>query len=129
LYFGKATCSTCHRVGNEGGVIGPDLTKVGAIRTARDLVESLVVPSATIAQRYETYTVITDAGRVFTGVLARQTPELVVLHDASGAELRIRTDTIDEMEMSKRSIMPETTIKTLVREEVRDLLAFLQSLK
>ena len=221
LYFGKATCSTCHRVGNEGGVIGPDLTKVGAIRTARDLVESLVVPSATIAQRYETYTVITDAGRVFTGVLARQTPELVVLHDASGAELRIRTrhdrrdgnvqafdharddhqdaraggsprsagvpaeskvtagawrhltalvdyetytvitdagrvftgvlarqtpelvvlhdasgaelrirtGTIDEMEMSKRSIMPETTIKTLVREEVRDLLAFLQSLK
>ena len=44
----KATCSTCHRVGNEGGVIGPDLTKVGAIRTARDLVESLVVPGATI---------------------------------------------------------------------------------
>ncbi len=50
LYFGKATCSTCHRIGNEGGTIGPDLTKVGAIRTARDLVESLVVPSATIAQ-------------------------------------------------------------------------------
>jgi putative heme-binding domain-containing protein len=129
LYFGKATCSTCHRVGNEGGAIGPDLTKVGAIRTARDLVESLVVPSATIAQRYETYTVITDAGRMFTGVLARQTPDLVVLHDASGAELRIRTDTIDEMEMSKRSLMPETTVKTLVREEVRDLLAFLKSLK
>ncbi len=66
---------------------------------------------------------------MFTGVLARQTPDLVVLHDASGAERRIRTNSIDEMEMSKRSIMPETTIKTLVREEVRDLLAFLQSLK
>ena len=64
-----------------------------------------------------------------SGVLTRQTPELVVLHDASGAELRTGTSTIDEMEMSKRSIMPETTIKTLVREEVRDLLAFLQSLE
>jgi putative heme-binding domain-containing protein len=129
LYAGKGTCSTCHRVGSEGGTVGPDLTKIGAIRSARDLVESLVLPSATIAQRYETYVVVTDAGRTFTGVLARQSPEVVVLNDASGAEIRIRKSEIDQMEMTKRSIMPETTIKTLTREEVRDLLAYLQSLK
>jgi putative heme-binding domain-containing protein len=129
LYSGKGTCSTCHRVGSEGGTIGPDLTKIGAIRSARDLVESLVLPSATIAQRYETYVVVTDSGRTFTGVLARQSPEVVVLNDASGAEIRIRKSEIDQMEMTKRSIMPETTIKTLTRDEVRDLLAYLQSLK
>ncbi|MHB8955106.1 MAG: PVC-type heme-binding CxxCH protein [Pirellulaceae bacterium] len=129
LFFGKGTCSACHRVGNEGGMIGPDLTTIGAIRSSRDLVESIVLPSATIAQRYETYVVLTDAGRTFTGVITRQSREVLVLTDASGAESRIRRDEIDEMEMSRRSIMPETTIKTLAREEVRDLLAYLQSLK
>jgi hypothetical protein len=52
-----------------------------------------------------------------------------VLSDASGAESRIRTDEIEEMAMTKRSIMPETTIQILAREEVRDLLAYLQSLQ
>jgi putative heme-binding domain-containing protein len=129
IFSGKGTCSTCHRVGHEGGTIGPDLTTIGAIRSAPDLVESLVVPSATIAQRYETYVVVTTAGRIFTGVIARQSPEIVVLHDASGAETRIRKDAIEEMELTKRSIMPETTIKILTREEVRDLLAYLQTLR
>lgn len=129
LFVGKGTCSTCHRVGNEGGTIGPDLTKIGAIRSGRDLVESLVLPSATIAQRYETYVVVTNAGRVFDGVLTRRSAEVIVLSGASGSESRIRTDEIDEMAISKRSLMPETTIKILTREEVRDLLAYLRSLK
>lgn len=91
--------------------------------------ESLVLPSATIAQRYETYVVVTDAGRAFDGVITRRSADVVVLSGASGSQSRIRKDEIDEMAMSKRSIMPETTIKTLTREEVRDLLAFLQSFK
>jgi putative membrane-bound dehydrogenase-like protein len=129
LFVGKGTCATCHRVGNEGGTIGPDLTKIGAIRSGRDLVESLVLPSATIAQRYETYVVVTNAGRVLDGVLTRRSAEVIVLSGASGSESRIRTDEIDEMAISKRSLMPETTIKLLTREEVRDLLAYLRSLK
>ena len=115
--------------GSEGGAIGPDLTTVGAIRSGRDLVESIAIPSATIAQRFETYVVLTDTGRLFTGVITRQSPEAIVVSDASGAESRIGRSEIDDMQMSRRSIMPETTIKNLTREEVCDLLAYLQSLK
>lgn len=61
--------------------------------------------------------------------ITRQSREIIVLSDASGAESRIRTDEIEEMAMTKRSLMPETTIQILAREEVRDLLAYLQSLR
>ena len=55
VFFGKkAACGACHRVGDEGGSVGPDLTKVGGIRAGRDLLESVVLPSATFAQGYET---------------------------------------------------------------------------
>ena len=43
----KAGCANCHQIGEQGGVLGPDLTKVGAIRAGRDLIESIVMPSAT----------------------------------------------------------------------------------
>ena len=68
----KAACSTCHRVGTSGGQIGPDLTTIGAIRAGRDLIESIVFPSSTIAQGFEQYTVITTEGRAISGTMARQ---------------------------------------------------------
>src|SRR5262249_31573385 len=44
FYSQKATCATCHRVGTEGGQIGPDLTRIGAIRAGRDILESILFP-------------------------------------------------------------------------------------
>ncbi len=129
LYFGKSTCSTCHTVGKEGGTIGPDLTTVGAIRSGRDLIESLLFPSATIAQKYETYVVVNDDGKIVQGILARQSKETIVLYDASGAELRLRKDGIEQMEVSRRSLMPEGVANVLARDEIRDLLAYLQTLR
>ena len=55
---------TCHRVGDEGGRVGPDLTRIGAIRSGHDLLESILWPSSTFAQGYEPYTVATADGRV-----------------------------------------------------------------
>src|SRR5207237_5967040 len=59
VFFEKAQCITCHRIWENGGRAGPDLTTIGAIRTGRDLLESIVVPSATIAQGYDTLNVTT----------------------------------------------------------------------
>ena len=84
----KTACSTCHRVGREGGQIGPDLTTIGAIRAGRDILESIVFPSSTIAQEFEQYLVVTTEGRVISGLMARQTADTVVLRDSSGAETR-----------------------------------------
>jgi len=126
FFGGKTACATCHRIGAEGGTIGPDLTKLGVIRAGRDILESILVPSSTIAQGYDPYVVVTTEGKTLHGVIARQTAELVVLRDASGAELHLRQDRIQEMRRAATSIMPEGLERALSRDELRDLLAFLQ---
>jgi putative membrane-bound dehydrogenase-like protein len=129
FYGKKVACATCHRIGNEGGQIGPDLTKVGAIRAGGDILESIVLPSSTIAQGFEPYVVATKDGKVMNGIIARQTADTLFLRDSAGAELRVPKDQVQEMTRSATSIMPEGLERSITKDEFRDLLAFLQSLK
>jgi putative membrane-bound dehydrogenase-like protein len=129
LFLGKLACATCHRVGKHGGLVGPDLTRIGAIRSGRDLIESLVLPSATIAQGYETYDVTLADGESLTGIRVRQPDEAFVLRDSSGAETRLQPSQVQKAERLQTSLMPEGLVSNLAEQERRDLLAYLQSLK
>ncbi|MEO6434354.1 MAG: c-type cytochrome [Tepidisphaeraceae bacterium] len=125
----RVACATCHRVGDTGGLIGPDLTKVGAIRSGRDILESIVFPASTMAQGYENYVLTLQGGPVLTGIISEKTAESVVLRDSSGAERRLAADQITNMRRDRVSMMPEGLDGALTPEDFRDLLAFLQSLK
>ena len=125
----KAACSTCHRVGDEGELVGPDLSKIGAVRAGRDLLESVLYPSSTFAQGYETFLIATTDGAVHEGVIVRQSSEAVTLRTAARALIRLDTDSVDEMRRATVSIMPRGLENTLTKTELRDLLAYLQSLK
>jgi putative heme-binding domain-containing protein len=128
VFFGaKVACATCHRLGDSGGRIGPDLTRIGAIRSGHDLLESILWPSSTFAQGYESYTVATADGRVLGGMIARQDATVLVLRDSSGADTRLRRDDIEELSRTETSLMPEGLGRSLTRDEFRDLLAFLQA--
>jgi putative heme-binding domain-containing protein len=129
FFSSKTACSTCHQVGAEGGRIGPDLTRIGAIRAGRDIVESIVFPSSTIAQEYEQYAVVTTDGRTISGIMAREAAETIVLRDSGGAETRLRRDQVEEMSRQTASIMPERLEQQLSPQEFRDLLAYLQNLR
>jgi len=129
LFFDRATCHACHRIGNRGGNVGPDLTKIGAIRSGRDLLESIVLPSATFTQGYETYLATLKDGGTLTGIQVRETGDELVLRDASGAEDRLAKSQITSLERMKLSLMPEGLLQALTRDEVRDLMAYLQSMK
>lgn len=129
LFAGKATCSTCHQVGERGGLVGPDLTRIGAIRSGRDLIESLVVPSATFAQGYDTYVVELRNGESFSGVRVRQLDEPFVLREAGGNEIRLDPREIESVRRAATSVMPAGLLQVLTRDEVGDLLAYLQSLR
>lgn len=130
VFLGKrALCSTCHRVGAEGGEVGPDLTRVGAIRAGRDILEAIVAPGSTIAQGYEQYTIVTRGGQLVSGVVSRQTTETVVVRAASGAAIQLPRAEIEQMTRQSTSLMPEGLPRALSTAEFRDLLAYLQSLR
>ena len=65
----KAACVTCHAIGYIGGRIGPDLTRIGQVRSERDLLEAILFPSASFARSYEPVIVTTTSGDIHSGVL------------------------------------------------------------
>lgn len=125
----KVSCMTCHAVGNEGGKIGPDLTRVGAIRSGRDLLESILFPSSTFAQSYEPFVIETKDGDEHSGILIEQDERHIVLRTVAGAEMNLPKANVREVRRASLSIMPEGLETALSEHEFRDLLAFLQSLK
>jgi putative membrane-bound dehydrogenase-like protein len=125
----KVACTTCHQIGYLGGNLGPDLTRIGSIRTERDLLESIVFPSASFVRGYEPMMVVTKDGKVYTGVLRKDAPDEVVL--VSGAagiqEFRIPREEIEEMAPSRVSVMPAGLDQQLTLQELADLVAFLKA--
>jgi putative heme-binding domain-containing protein len=130
VFFGKkAVCFTCHTVRSSGGHVGPDLTKIGSTRSGRDLLEAVVFPSASFARGYEPFAVATNSGKSYTGILRRQTADAIYLVTNERAEVRIPRAEIEVLEPGKVSIMPQGLDAQLSRQELADLLAFLQSLR
>ena len=130
VFFGEiAACGRCHRVGDKGERIGPDLTRIATIRQPRDLLESIVFPSASFARDFEPYIVLLEDGRVVNGLIVRETAEEIVLQTTDLREIRIRRSDVEEMRQSPTSIMPQGLETKLSEEQLRDLMAFLQSLK
>jgi putative membrane-bound dehydrogenase-like protein len=125
----RALCLSCHRIGNEGESIGPDLSGIGSARTRADLLEAIVLPSASFARGFEPYVVSTAGGKLYTGLIARQTGEAVYLRTADRAEVRIPRAEIEEIAAGRESIMPQGLDRVLTTEELRDLLAYLSSLR
>ena len=122
----RKQCATCHQLFGEGEKIGPDLTH--ANRQDRDyLLGSMVDPSAVVRAEYMSYVITTTDGRVFTGLIAQQSPTEVTLLGAKNERTTIRRDQIDELRESPTSLMPEDQLKQLKPQELRDLFAYLQS--
>jgi len=125
----KAVCSTCHAIQNQGGQVGPDLSKIGSIRAGRDLLESIVFPSASFARGYEPWHIKTREGKIVDGIIARESADALVLYGADRAEIRVSRASIAELKQSRVSIMPQGLDAALSKQELSDLIAFLLSLK
>jgi putative membrane-bound dehydrogenase-like protein len=123
----KTACMSCHAVGYLGGKIGPDLTRIGQVRSERDLLEAIVYPNASFARSYEPVVVSTTSGATHSGVLRSDRPDEVVLATSAGEETRIPRQDIDEVIPGSVSIMPPGLADQLTRQELADLLAFLKA--
>jgi putative membrane-bound dehydrogenase-like protein len=125
----KAACSSCHAIGYLGGKVGPDLTKIGQVRTERDLLESILYPSLSFVRSYEPVTVATADGKVVNGVLKKDAPDEVVLAVNANEEAHVPRDQIEELRPGTVSVMPAGLDQQLSPQELADLLAFLKSRK
>jgi len=127
LFFGKASCSACHAVGQEGDPFGPDLTNIGDIRSRSDILEAIFYPSSSFAREHETVNVVTATG-TFMGIIKEQTPDYVVVAPGPGPGLRINRSEIKSIEPNNTSMMPPGLDELLNIDELSDLMAFLESL-
>ena len=123
----KAACLSCHTIGYLGGKIGPDLTRIGQIRSERDLLEAILFPSASFARGYESVVVTTASGAIHGGVLRSDLTDTVVLVTGAGEEIRILRREIVDMQPGTVSVMPPGLATQLSRQELTDLLAFLKA--
>ncbi|MFO0876623.1 MAG: PVC-type heme-binding CxxCH protein [Gemmataceae bacterium] len=129
LHKGEVSCLRCHKIEGQGtGEVGPDLTGIGSKQTREYLLESILHPSKQIARGFETVEVVLVTGQVRAGILKSETPKELRLLTAEGTLLTIPTSQIEERRSGK-SAMPEDLVKQLSRHELRDLVAFLASLR
>jgi len=118
-------CNKCHVLQGSGYVVGPDLAVINR-KTDDMLVSDVLDPSNQITVGYSNYTVVTEDGRIFTGVLAAETATSVTLRKEQAAEETILRKNIDEMAVSSLSMMPENLEKEVAPKDVADLVAYLR---
>lgn len=124
-----AQCKTCHKAGDVGETLGPDLTKIGAKYDKAALLEQMLEPSKTIDPVYTTYLLETTDGRVISGLAVETNAAGVVLKDAQGKSTRLAKGEIERMVPQTRSLMPELLLRDMTAQQVADLLAFLAELR
>lgn len=119
-------CAKCHRLGEVGQQVGPDLTEANN-RPDSTLLADLLDPSAVIAPGYTTYVVTTGDGRIFTGILASETATSVTLRREQGVSDVILRKDIDHIRPVNRSLMPDGLERDLSQQEMADLISYLRA--
>lgn len=122
-------CRNCHKVGDVGKTIGPDLNGIGKKLDKVKLLESILEPSKTIDPKFAAQLVETSDGQVVTGLLVSQDDKQVVLRGVDGKETTIAADDVELIAPQQKSLMPELLLQDMTAEQVADLLEYLASLK
>src|SRR5947207_6817807 len=125
----RLACSRCHTVDGTSGRAGPDLMTIGDKFGRRDLVDSIISPSATIAVGYGTTVIKTKSGEVFDGIIKEANDDGVAIMQIDGALLKFAAKDIASRRTTEISMMPEGLHTGLTPEEFTHLIEYLASLK
>ncbi len=128
LELGKAvfmnTCSVCHQINGQGGIVGPQLDGIGNWGR-RALAEKMLDPNRNISQAFKTYTVTLNDGKVLSGLFRRDEGELEVYANASGQEYTVSKKDIKEKKASQYTLMPDNFGESIPEEDFDALIGFL----
>jgi len=128
--FVKARCDQCHVVAGHGVNLGPDLKEVTKKYKGQKLLQQLLEPSSEINEKFQTYKFLLADGRVLSGVITKdQRKHFEVMTNLLTPNnlTKVAKDEIDQQVKSTISAMPTGMLDVLSREEIADLLTFLQS--
>ena len=140
IFIGDGTCLSCHMVNGHGGRLGPDLSRVGAERSAAYLAESIRQPSAhlaegitepnkDLAQKYQTVEVITAQGKRIVGVaLNEDSFSLQMMGMDQQLHLFVKSE-VQEVVHKPKSLMPRYPVEMLSDKDLQDLVAYLSGLR
>jgi len=125
----KSQCLKCHRLGDQGERIGPELTGVGSRFSRIYLIESILEPSRTIAPSFETVVITLKNGQALSGIKVTESETQLTFADNQGQKHVLSKPNIEEQRPSPLSTMPEGLEKRLTEKDFIDLIAFLASQK
>jgi putative heme-binding domain-containing protein len=123
----ELTCVACHRIGDEGGVIGPALDALGSSQPLEHLIGMVLEPQREIKEGFETFRITTKNGNTVIGTVVAGNAAETTLRDPSGAEHVIAEADVVTRE-SIGSLMPAGLTDSLSSEDLRDLFAYLEQL-
>lgn len=128
--FQVTACFKCHRFAGDGGIVGPELTSVARRFNARSLLESIIEPSKVVSDQYEATMFVLESGQQVIGRVVNLNNDTIMVSEnmlEPGKLTVIRRDEIEETLVSRTSMMPSGLLNTLNKDEVLDLIAYLQS--
>jgi putative heme-binding domain-containing protein len=122
-------CIKCHRFGNEGGAVGPDLTAVSSRFARKDILESILEPSKVVSEQFRNVVVTTNSGKTVVGRLLEDASGRLVIqpNPLEPGRVEVKKADVDTMGLSKVSPMPEHLVDGLKAGEILDLIAYLES--
>jgi len=118
-------CLACHRLKKEGHAVGPDLGGVIKKPDEAILLEFLN-PSATIEPAFQSYTVVTTAGRIYTGTMAAESATSLTLRKEKGLTDTVLRKEIESVKASTVSMMPSNLYEKISPAEIADAIAYLR---
>jgi cytochrome c oxidase cbb3-type subunit 3 len=125
--YERSGCGGCHRIGLQGSVYGPELTRIGAGRSPQYIRESILNPSADIPEEYSGVAVITRDGKRITGVRINEDTFSVQLRDPSQNFRMFQKDEVQQVVHETKTLMP--AYNTLSKDDLQNLLAYLDGLR
>lgn len=124
----KKQCSACHRLGGEGKAIGPDLMALSD-SSLPAMLTAILDPNRAIEDKYLNYSLLTQQGTQFNGLLLRENATAVTLATPNGEEQTVLRSRIASLIDTGVSLMPEGLEKVMSKQEMADLIGFVQSAK
>jgi len=123
----KKKCSVCHKVGDIGHLVAPELASVKN-KSEADLLIAILDPNREAQPSFNTYTVQTESGKIYTGIIAAETDNSITLRRAEAKEDVVLRTNIDELFANGVSLMPEGLEKDLKRQDIADVIAYIKSI-